>query len=146
MQERTRFKDSSTLSETLDNGNQKTITRTNLSLLEYIKESDIIINGSNILFDYMDEIDQITYDYTMKTDEIDRYYMRPDLFAYDKFGDKDYAFILLFINGIVSPKEFTNSTVKTINKEIIGNLLGMIISAEQEYLNYNKNNFKDGAF
>ena len=37
----------------------------------------------------------------MTTDEIDRYYMRPDLFAYDKWGDKDYSFLVLAVIDVL---------------------------------------------
>lgn len=145
MQERISFKDTSTVSETLAAMKVKSITRTKLSLLESVR-TDVIMNGNSILNDYIDEIDQCTVKYDMATDEIDRYYMRPDLFAYDKLGDKDYDFLILFINGILSPKEFTNSTVKTIDRDYVGTILGLIISAETDYLNFNKTNYKNGAF
>lgn len=145
MQERFSFKDTSTVEETLAAMKVKSITRTNLSLLESVREN-VVMNGNSILNDYIDEIDECTYEYTMATDEENRYYMRPDLFAYDKLGDKDYDFLILFINGIVSPKEFTNTTVKLINRDIVGTLLGLIISAEQDYINFNRSNYKDGVF
>ena len=145
MQERRSFKDSSTFSGTLQEYTRKSVTRTNLSLLESVREG-IVMNGNTILNDYIDEIDSCTVEYTMTTDEESRYYMRPDLFAYDKWGDKEYEFLVLFINGIVSPKEFTNTTIKTIDRDYIGNIMGLILSAEQDYLNFNRTNYKDGVF
>ena len=145
MQERRSFKDASTLSGTLQQYNKKSVTRTNLSLLESVREG-IVMNGNTILNDYIDELDSCTFEYTMTTDEEARYYMRPDLFAYDKWGDKEYEFLVLFINGIVSPKEFTNTTIKSIERDYIGSIMGLIISAEQDYLNFNRTNYKDGVF
>lgn len=145
MQERRSFKDSSTFSGALQDYNKKSVTRTNLSLFESVREG-IVMNGNTILNDYIDELDSCTVEYTMTTDEESRYYMRPDLFAYDKWGDKEYAFLVLFINGIVSPKEFTNTTIKTLERDYIGSIMGLIISAEQDYLNFNRTNYKDGVF
>lgn len=145
MQERRSFKDSSTFTGALQDYNKKSVTRTNLSLFESVREG-IVMNGNTILNDYIDELDSCTVEYTMTTDEESRYYMRPDLFAYDKWGDKEYAFLVLFINGIVSPKEFTNTTIKTLERDYIGSIMGLIISAEQDYLNFNRTNYKDGVF
>ena len=126
MQERRSFKDSSTFTGALQDYNKKSVTRTNLSLFESVREG-IVMNGNTILNDYIDELDSCTVEYTMTTDEESRYYMRPDLFAYDKWGDKEYAFLVLFINGIVSPKEFTNTTIKTLERDYIGSIMGLII-------------------
>lgn len=139
------FKDVSTMRETITNGKKLTITHYNTSTLFKI-DDEIVAMDDNIIYHYLDELNSVKYEYRMTIDEKSRYYMRPDLFCYDKYGDFNLEFIILAINDILSDKDFTKDVVYMIDPDYMVDLVSEIINAETNLIRINRNNYKNGAF
>lgn len=139
------FDDTSTMEQTIAAGKKLTITHYNTSTLFKI-DDEVIATDDNIIYQFLDELNSVKYEYTMTTDEQSRYFMRPDLFCYDKYGDFNLDFIILAINDIMSDKEFTKSTIYMISPDYIIGLITEIINAEKNMIQINRNNYKNGAF
>jgi hypothetical protein len=139
------FKDVSTLRESVAGGKKLTITHYNTSSLFKI-DDEVIATEDNIIYQFLDELNSVKYEYVMTEDEKSRYYMRPDLFCYDKYNDFNLDFIILAINDILSDKEFTKTTVYMIDPDYMVPLISEIINAEKNFIQLNRNNYKNGAF
>ena len=127
--EREDFDDDSTIVDTILNGKDIEITSYNLSILRYMKDSNIEYPISNILDDYISELILVSELYEMSDEEYDRYYMRPDLFAYDKYGYIDLDFVVLALNKMNKDTEFTRRTVKFIDRERLFQFISLILDA-----------------
>lgn len=136
--ERNSFKDVSTLSETIQNGTGKSITLYNTSILSKVENVEYSI--SNIIYDYADELNAAKELYTLSDSELSRYSMRPDLLSYDIYNNLEYEFIILFLNDIIDPREFTKSDVYLIDIDTLNSILESIVAKEEDFVNYNRNN------
>jgi hypothetical protein len=60
------------------------------------------------------------------------------MLAYDVYGTRDVAYLILALNGIWSPQDFTMNPVYMLRKTDLLSILESIKNAETEYLNYNR--------
>lgn len=144
--EREDFDDDSTIVDTILNGRDIEITSYNLSILRYMKDSNIEYPISNILDDYISELILVSELYEMSDEEYDRYYMRPDLFAYDKYGYIDLDFVILALNKMNKDTEFTRRTVKFIDRERLFQFISLILDGEEEYIQSNREGYTTTTF
>lgn len=143
IQDRKKLEDNYTMSATISAGSKKAITNYKTSILAAVKDGDDIIEypTNNLLYEYLDEINPVRSVYNMTEDEYTRYCMRPDLFCYDIYGDQDLEWIILALNNILSPSDFTKKSVYYINEQYISKLMSTIINAENNYMIYNRSNY-----
>src|SRR5574344_2109562 len=94
----------STLAEFISYSNSTKISYNNLSFIDIL--DDIKFPIVNIIDDYVDEIKDKSFDVTLSDKEYLKYKYRPKLLANDIYGNGEYYFIILAINGICNVKEF----------------------------------------
>lgn len=143
-EEREEFEDNYTLTDNIVEGIKKELRFNNMNILAITEDGTVEYPIDNLLYGFLDDILPATQIYeVIDPSEIKRYYMRPDLFCYDKYGDIDYEWVILALNGILSPKDFTIKKIKVIDPEYLSEILANILSAEDNYKRINRNEYKN---
>lgn len=118
-----------------------TITYYTTSILEQIKGINYTID--NIVFDYMDEIKQLRV--KVKLDQAQaRYYMYDGVYmlSYDLYKTRDLAFLIMALNGVYNPIDFTMDTIYIIRPSSMQDILSSIYNAEKEYIDFNRSSIE----
>lgn len=120
--------------------NSDEITYYNFSIVEYLNGYDMFI--TNILYDYEDELKDL-YVY-IKLSDVERlkYRYKPYLFAYDLYGSREMAFIIMMLNGIIDPKEFDYNKLKVIKYSSLATVINRIGAINENFMNKNKAKLK----
>lgn len=92
----------------------------------------------NLLHDYLNIIMSKTTIIEMTTEEYNKYEYRPHLLSYDIYGTTDFDFIILMINYMKSPKEFTRKEIRMLGYDEMIELLTSIYNAEYNNISHNK--------
>lgn len=136
------IEDVATIEETIENGNEITLSYINTAILRKLQmdgtDDSIDVPDSNVCYDYLRELLAVADKIELSDDEYAKYKYRPDILSYDLYGTTTYEFILLAINKIISPKYFTKKKIYVIDSEYIEEVLTDIYNAEQEYLTLNR--------
>lgn len=141
---RNNFKDTSTVAETIKEGMAKTsLSYYNTSILQKI--DDIEYSAHNIIYDYLDELESAAYTIKLTDLEYLKYEFRPDLLSYDLYGSTDYDFIILALNGLMGPKDFTKKKLKLLRSADMLSILNRIYNAEQNYIKKNRQTYLNEA-
>ena len=98
----------------------------------------ILYATHNLIYDYEDEFKNATLTIDMTDAEYNKYRFKPKLLSYDVYGSTEIFFVVLFINGMCSIKDFDRKTIKLIKKDTMIRLLEEIYNAEQNYLLSNR--------
>lgn len=124
-----------TVEEFIKAGQGVSLTYQNLSLINKL-EDNIKFPFMNVFNTYVDDILDSALIKTVKftDDEYNKYQFRPKLLAYDIYGSTDAYFIILAINRILSPKDFTSKTLKMISKQDLNKLMSYIYNAEKDLI------------
>lgn len=134
--------DVATIEETIENGNEITLSYINTAILRKLQmdgtDDSIDVPDNNVCYDYLRELLAVADKIELSDDEYAKYKYRPDILSYDLYGTTTYEFILLAINKIISPKYFTKKKIYVIDSEYIEEVLTDIYNAEQEYLTLNR--------
>ena len=117
------------------------ITYYNYSILEYLNGFDMFI--TNILYDYQDELDEMTQTVALTAKEQAKYRYKPYLFAFDIYGSTEAKFIIMMLNGIIDPKEFDFEKVKVISYSNLVTILNRMQAVNEDYLNTNRSKLKE---
>ena len=117
------------------------ITYYNYSILEYLNGFDMFI--TNILYDYQDELDEMTQTVALTAKEQAKYRYKPYLFAFDLYGSTEAKFIIMMLNGIIDPKEFDFEKVKVISYSNLVTILNRMQAVNEDYLNINRSKLKE---
>lgn len=129
----------STLAEFISYSNSTKISYNNLSFIDIL--DDIKFPIVNIIDDYVDEIKDKSFDVTLSDKEYLKYKYRPKLLANDIYGNGEYYFIILAINGICNVKEFTMKTLKLLRRDDLVDVVTRIYNAEKNNIEiYNSKN------
>jgi hypothetical protein len=122
------------------NTGSKAITYHNFSILNK-KEIDgetFHFVDSNILDDYIDELNKLTVSISLSDRELLKYSYNPGLLAYDIYGSSELEFVILKLNGIIDPKDFDFPTIKLIEVGAMMEVLSNIYNAEYKYIEMNR--------
>lgn len=124
-----------TVEEFIKAGQGVTLTYQNLSLINKL-EDNIKFPFMNVFNTYVDDIldSALIKMVKLTDDEYFKYQFRPKLLAYDIYGSTDAYFIILAINRILSPKDFTAKTIKMISKQDLNKLMSYIYNAEKDLI------------
>lgn len=137
--------DSSTIEDTIETGNEITLSFINTAILQKLEIADtddtIDVPETNICYDYLKELLAVASKIELSDDEYEKYKYRPDILSYDLYGTTTYEFILLAINKIISPKYFTKKKIYVIDSDYIEEVVTDIYNAEQEYLTLNRSDY-----
>lgn len=127
-----------TLNEFISVGkSSSTVTYYASSILDQIKGINYSID--NIVFDYMDELKQLRV--KVKLDQAQaRYYMYDGVYmlSYDLYKTRDLAYLIMALNGVYNPKDFTMDTIYIIRPNNMQEVLSAIYNAEKEYIDINR--------
>ena len=121
-----------TIEEFIEAGKGVILTYQNLSLKNHIGEN-IKFPFKNVFNDYLSDIMNTALIKTVQLsdDEFNKYKYRPKILAYDIYGTTDLDFVILAINRISTPKDFTYKKINMIGKKHLNELLKSIYNAEK---------------
>ena len=97
---------------------------------------------TNLLYDYEDELQDISTTIALNAREKAKYKYKPWLFAYDVYGSTESQFLVMMMNGIIDPKEFDFDKVKVIDPGQLSTILNRIQAVNEDYINNNRNKLK----
>lgn len=117
------------------------ITYYNYSILEYLNGFDMFV--TNLLYDYQDELDEMTMTVELSPKEQAKYRYKPYLFAFDLYGSTETKFIIMMLNGIIDPKEFDFDKVKVISYSNLVTILNRMEAVNEDYINNNRSKLKE---
>lgn len=120
--------------------NSDEITYYNFSIVEYLNGYDMFI--TNILYDYEDELKDLCVYIKLSDVERLKYRYKPYLFAYDLYGSREMAFIIMMLNGIIDPKEFDYNKLKVIKYSSLTTVINRIGAINENFMNKNKAKLK----
>lgn len=120
--------------------NSDEITYYNFSIVEYLNGYDMFI--TNILYDYEDELKDLCIYIKLSDVERLKYRYKPYLFAYDLYGSREMAFIIMMLNGIIDPKEFDYNKLKVIKYSSLATVINRIGAINENFMNKNKAKLK----
>lgn len=139
-EEREDFTDSSTVSDTITLGSAaSTLSYYNTSILQKI--DDVEYSQHNVIYDYLDELNSLTETVQLTDLEYIKFEFRPDLLSYYVYGTIDYEFVILALNGILGPKDFTKKKVKLLSAADMATIMNKIYNAESTYITKNRQNY-----
>jgi hypothetical protein len=139
-EDRNEFEDYSTVSETISKGSAlSTLSYYNTSILQKI--DDIEYSDHNIIYDYLDELLSLTSTIELTDLEYLKFEFRPDLLSYYVYGTADYDFVILALNGLLSPKDFTKKKLKLLDSDTMNTMINKIYNAENTYITRNRQNY-----
>jgi hypothetical protein len=102
-------------------------------------ENGIMYTIDNVVFDYLDEIKDTRLYVKLNASDYKKYrYDGVYMLAYDVYGCRDVAYLILALNGIWNPQDFTMNPIYMLRKQDMKALLEAIKNAESEYINYNR--------
>lgn len=94
-----------------------------------------------VLDDYIDEINEYTFEYTFTSDEYSKYVQAPRLLAEKLYSNQELFPILLRINDIYDERDFTMHTIKLISRSDMNSVLAQIYNCNKRFINvYNDRN------
>lgn len=143
-EDREKFTDSSTVAETIRNKQvESSLSYYNTSILAKI--DDVECTSHNIIYDYLEELDALAYTIELSDLEYLKFEFRPDLLSYYIYGTIDYEFVILALNGMLSPKDFTKKKIKLLDSNDMNVMMNKIYNAETSYIRKNRQTYEDNA-
>ena len=102
-----------------------------------------VVNGveltdKNLIEDFLPELTKNCIDVTLSSDEYIRYKYAPDLLAFDVYGSVQLDFIILYMNGIIDPKDFDFKIVKLVRSSVLKDFLNHVFGSQRYILENNK--------
>ena len=129
----------STLAEFMKMSSTTQVSYHNLSFIDIL--DNIKFPVYNVFMDYIDFVKKYAFDVTLTDSEYNKYVYKPKLLAGDVYGDTEYYFIILALNGICNVKEFDMKTIKMLKKDDLIYIITRIYKAESTSLiEYNSKN------
>lgn len=127
-----------TLEDFVDAGKaSSTITYYTTSILDGTNGINYSIN--NVVFDYMDELKQLKVPVELTPAQANYYkYDGVYLLSYDIYKTRDLAYLIMALNGVYNPKDFTMNPLYIVKPSDLSQLLNAICNAEKEYLDLNR--------
>ena len=112
------------------------ITYYNFSILEVIDGVQHL--DRNLLEDYIEDLNQLSVDVVLSQDELTKYKYAPDLLAFDIYGSTQLDFMIMLLNDMIDPKEFTKTDLRLPLTSVITDFFSSIIQGEYNYLMINR--------
>lgn len=133
---------SSTIEEYVSGSDSIKMTYSNLSLNDMMSDNTIEFPTFNVCDDYIEELLSLCKTVELDKESIRRYYQAPKLLASDIYGNSELDFLVMRLNGIYDPKDFTDiSTLKLLTRDVLNTCLSKINIANRTFIDtYNENN------
>lgn len=128
----------SSMTEFINNGKSEKMTFVNSVILANISNSDIQYGIKSIIDDYIDEIMKETVKLELTKSELMKYKYKPWLLSYHIYGTSDLDFIILRLNNMITPRDFTKQILTVLKPDGI-ELINNIYNSEKKYIRSNRN-------
>ncbi len=130
-----------TLQEFVESGVNDDMTYINFAILDEINGVRVI--DHNLIDDYLDELKSASEWINGLTQaEKIHYRYSPDLMSFDVYGTTQLDFVIMAVNGIGTPKDFTMFGKLFLPKHsVLKNIMTKIYNAERHYIRINRSEF-----
>lgn len=130
-----------TIDEFVEEGDSITMKYSNLSLNEMIGDGMIEFPVFNVCDDYIDELISLCKIVELSPEQVRKYYQAPKLLAHDVYKNSELDFLIMRLNGIYDPKDFTFTTLKMLTVDVMNTCLSKINISNRQFIDtYNENN------
>lgn len=136
----------STIESFVSGGDSVKVKYSALSLNDMMGDSDLMIEFPtfNVYDDYIDDFMNAATEVTLTDEQHRQYYQAPKLLANELYRNSELDFILMRINGVYDPKDFTFRKVKVINMDTLNDMLSKILISNSRMIDvYNEDNPMD---
>lgn len=131
----------STVDEFINGGDAVKIKYSTLSLNEMMGDNMIEFPLFNVYDDYIEELESICDTIELEKEDYIKYYQAPKLLANDIYKNSELDFLIMRINGIYDPKDFTFKTIKMIKNSDLNIFLSKVYNSNKKFIeSYNENN------
>ena len=88
----------------------------------------------SVLDDYLQDMQEKAIECTLSKSARDRYFLKPRILSSDIYGTTELYYIILRINNMWSPKQFTldNNKIKMLTKDHMNDFLSAIMRVESK--------------
>ncbi len=130
-----------TLEEFVASGVNDDMTYINFSVIDKIKDMEIVDHC--LIDDYLPELQSLCMEIVgLTTADRVKYRYAPDFLAYDMYGSTQLDFIVMLVNGVATPEEFTMRGKLYLPKNsVLKAFLSEVYNAEANYLQINRSEF-----
>ena len=112
------------------------MTYYNFSILEVIDGVEHL--DSNLVEIYLEELKSQCISVQFSEEELKKYKYNADLLAYDLYGSVQLDFVILLLNDMYDPKEFTKNNVILPHSSTLSKFLNDVYSKEEGYIQQNR--------
>ena len=112
------------------------MTYYNFSILEVIDGVEHL--DSNLVEIYLEELKSQCISVQFSEEELKKYKYNADLLAYDLYGSVQLDFVILLLNDMYDPKEFSKKNIILPHSSTLSNFLNQVYSKEEGYIQQNR--------
>ena len=112
------------------------MTYYNFSILEVIDGVEHL--DSNLVEIYLEELKSQCISVQFSEEELKKYKYNADLLAYNLYGSVQLDFVILLLNDMYDPKEFTKKNVILPHSSTLSKFLNDVYSKEAGYIQQNR--------
>ena len=112
------------------------MTFRNYSLVAVI--NGVEVTDKNLVEDFLDTLTDEIVKVDLSYDEYMRYKYAPDLLAYDVYGSVQLDFMILYLNGIIDPKDFDFKSIKLVRSSTLQDFMNRVYDSQKYILENNK--------
>ena len=112
------------------------MTYYNFSILEVIDGVEHL--DSNLVEIYLEELKSQCISVQFSEEELKKYKYNADLLAYDLYGSVQLDFVILLLNDMYDPKEFTKKNIILPHSSTLSKFLNDVYSKEEGYIQQNR--------
>ena len=125
-----------TLEQFITMKNTDNMTYNNFSIYGIIDGQKIL--ESNLIDDYIDELNTISNIIQLSDEEYKKYKYSPDLLAYDVYGSTQLDFIVLAANDMIDPKYFNIRKMKLPTVSRLREFLNSVYNSNSNWITKNR--------
>ena len=112
------------------------MTYYNFSILEVIDGVEHL--DSNLVEIYLEELKSQCISVQFSEEELKKYKYNADLLAYNLYGSVQLDFVILLLNDMYDPKEFTKKNIILPHSSTLSKFLNDVYSKEAGYIQQNR--------
>lgn len=112
------------------------MTYYNFSILEVINGVEHL--DSNLVEIYLEELKSKCIPVQFSEEQLKKYKYNADLLAYDLYGSVQLDFVILLLNDMYDPKEFSKKNIILPHASVLSKFLNDIYSKEEGYIQQNR--------
>ena len=115
------------------------MTYYNFSILEVINGVEHL--DSNLVEIYLEELKSQCISVQFSEEELKKYKYNADLLAYDLYGSVQLDFVILLLNDMYDPKEFSKKNIILPHSSTLAQFLNDVYSQEEGYIQQNRSDY-----